>query len=118
MRTSLPFRRGRRAGAVAVAIGAAVAMVVAPAANADQQHHSDKQVIGYFTQWGIYSGFFEKNLVATGDLGHLTELDYAFSNISPDGVCASGDSWADYQRPFAATESVDGQADAAGQALM
>lgn len=124
MRTSLPFRRARRAGAVAfsatIAVGAAIAMVVAPAANADPQHHdgSGKQVIGYFTQWGIYSGNFEKNLVTTGELKHLTELDYAFSNISPAGVCASGDSWADYQRPFAATESVDGQADAAGQALM
>jgi len=98
-------------------------MLVAPAtANAAPAHDpgqgQSRQVIGYFTQWGIYSGFFEKNLIANGEVQHLTELDYAFSNIAPDGTCTSGDSWADFQRPFAATESVTGAADAAGQALM
>jgi chitinase len=92
-------------------------MLVTPA-SAAPDHHPDaghsKQVIGYFTQWGIYSGFFEKNLISSGEVQHLTELDYAFSNVSPDGSCASGDSWADFQRPFAATESVTGVADTAG----
>lgn len=125
MRMSLSFRLGRRGSAVAAAaLSAAIAtaMLVTPASattTADgHQHNSGKQVIGYFTQWGIYSGFFEKNLVSSNDIKHLTELDYAFSNVAPDGTCTSGDSWADYQRPFAATESVNGQADAAGQALM
>ena len=120
-------RRGRRAmtavAAAAVSAAIATAMLVAPAtASAAADHHPDqgssKQVIGYFTQWGIYSGFFEKNLISSGEVKHLTELDYAFSNIAPDGTCTSGDSWADFQRPFAATESVTGQADVAGQALM
>lgn len=82
-----------------------------PAASADQH------VIAYFTQWGIYSGFFEKNLVSNGTAARLTTLDYAFSNISPDLQCTSGDPWADYQRPFAASESVNGQADSYGQTL-
>lgn len=76
-----------------------------------------QRVIAYFTQWGIYSGFFEKNLVSSGTAGRLTTLDYAFSNISPDLQCASGDPWADYQRPFGASESVNGQADSFGQPL-
>jgi len=126
MRTShstLP-RRGRRV-TTTVAVGAAIAaaMLVAPAAaSAAPAHHPEqgqsKQVIGYFTQWGIYSGFFEKNLIASGEVKNLTEIDYAFSNIAPDGTCTSGDTWADFQRPFAATESVTGVADQAGQALL
>jgi chitinase len=77
-----------------------------------------KRVVGYFTQWGIYSGFFEKNLVANGTAAKLTTIDYAFSNISSDLKCSQGDAWADYQRPFAATESVNGQADTSSQNLM
>lgn len=85
--------------------------------TASSADRSGKQVIAYFTQWGIYSGFFEKNLVSSGTAGRLTTLDYAFSNISPDLQCTSGDPWADYQRPFAAGESVNGQADSFGQTL-
>lgn len=121
---------GRRASlavaATAVSAAIATSMLVAPAsASAAVPAHqpaggssAGKQVIGDFTQWGIYSGFFEKNLVTSGEINHLTELDYAFSNIAPDGTCTSGDSWADYQRPFAATESVNGTADTADQALL
>ncbi|MGH6653736.1 MAG: glycoside hydrolase family 18 protein, partial [Actinocrinis sp.] len=76
-----------------------------------------KAVVGFFTQWGIYSGFFEKNLVDDGAAAKLTQINYAFSSVSADGQCTSGDSWADYQRPFAATEAVNGVADAPGQTL-
>jgi chitinase len=94
--------------------GAAIAPT-APAAHGTRD--KSKQVVGYFTQWGIYSGFFEKNLVANGTAAKLTTIDYAFSNISPDLQCSQGDAWADYQRPFAATESVNGQADTGTQNL-
>lgn len=87
------------------------------ATTANQSDHSGQQVIAYFTQWGIYSGFMEKNLVSNGTAGRLTILNYAFSNISSNLQCASGDTWADYQRPFAASESVNGQADSYGQTL-
>ncbi|MGH2479982.1 MAG: glycoside hydrolase family 18 protein, partial [Ktedonobacteraceae bacterium] len=86
----------------------------ARAAAAHPSHvsaNSGKQVVAYFTQWGIYSGFFEKNLVSSGTAARLTTLNYAFSNISPNLQCSQGDVWADYQRPFAANESVNGQAD-------
>ncbi|HLI71427.1 MAG TPA: glycoside hydrolase family 18 protein [Ktedonobacteraceae bacterium] len=88
------------------------------AANPDQH-----VVVAYFTQWSIYSGFLEKDLVANGTAAHLTALDYAFGNISPDLKCyetdqaGQGDPWADYQRPFSASESVNGQADSWGQTL-
>jgi chitinase len=114
---------GRRRLAGIAAAGALLA-ATAPAAHAASAspNHSGgnaggKVAIGYFTQWSIYSGFFEKNLVADGAASKLTEINYAFSSVSADGLCTSGDSWADYQRPFAATESVTGAADVAGQAL-
>ena len=115
----------RRLLVAATATACAAALLAAAPGSAQAQGRnpggsaqSQKQLVGYFTQWGIYSGFFEKNLVTSGEVKHLTELDYAFSNIATDGTCSSGDSWADYQRPFAAGESVTGQADAAGQALL
>lgn len=122
--TSWSGRRASLAVAVtAVSAALATSMLAVPASAsaaspAHQPARSGKQVIGYFTQWGIYSGFFEKNLISSGEIDHLTEIDYAFSNIAPDGTCASGDSWADYQRPFAATESVSGAADTSDQALL
>jgi chitinase len=50
-------------------------------------------------------------------------LNYAFGNVNSEGKCFEvnqagvGDAWADYQRPHPANESVDGVADAPGQAL-
>src|SRR5207245_3120430 len=93
--------------------GRAASTASAASTQAHTQSNSSQRVIAYFTQWGIYSGFFEKNLIASGTGARLTTLDYAFSNISPDLQCVSGDTWADFQRPFAASESVNGQDDMA-----
>ena len=87
------------------------------AQSANASDGSGQHVVAYFTQWGIYSGFFEKNLVTSGTASRLTTINYAFSNISSNLQCSQGDSWADYQRPFAASESVNGQADTWGQTL-
>ena len=79
--------------------------------------------VAYFTQWSIYSGFLEKNLVANGTAAQLSALNYAFGNVSAQLQCyesdqaGQGDPWADYQRPFSASESVNGQADSWGQTL-
>ncbi|MDG4757468.1 glycoside hydrolase family 18 protein [Micromonospora sp. WMMD710] len=80
--------------------------------------------VGYFTQWGIYGRAFPvKKLDTSGAASRLTHLNYAFGNVSEDGRCyvdggpGEGDAWADYQRPVPAEESVDGVADAPGQAL-
>lgn len=90
---------------------AGIASAASRASSGHEEGRPGQQVVAYFTQWGIYSGFFEKNLLANGTAGRLTTLNYAFSNISSDLKCSQGDVWADYQRPFAANESVNGQAD-------
>ncbi|GLZ39044.1 glycosyl hydrolase family 18 protein [Actinokineospora sp. NBRC 105648] len=94
--------------------------------------------IGYFVQWGIYGRqYFVKNLVTTGAAAKLTHLLYAFQNIDPvnltclSGVTksttanpqdpnqgdGSGDSEADYSRPFSAAQSVDGVGDTGWETL-
>jgi chitinase len=71
------------------------------------------RVVGYFTDWGIYDRNFQvKDLETSGAADRLTHLVYAFGAIT-DGKCATADAWADYQKPIAAAQSVDGQADPA-----
>ncbi|GLW93543.1 glycoside hydrolase family 18 protein [Actinokineospora globicatena] len=110
----------------ALLTGAAVAATVAtaPAAQAHQPDHghghgrAEAKVIGYFTQWGIYArNFTIRNLVDNGSAARLTHLNYAFGFLNEQGGCVSADAWADYQKPFAAEQSVDGVADVAGQPL-
>src|SRR6266542_219952 len=74
--------------------------------------------VAYFTQWGIYGRDFMLNDVdASGAAAKLTQINYAFGNVSIDGKCfevnqtGQGDAWADYQRRFTAAESVDGVVD-------
>ena len=105
---------------VAAATVAATALPSAAAQASSGPAHSTgngKVAIGFFTQWSIYSGFLEKNLISDGAASKLTEINYAFSSVSADGLCTSGDSWADYQRPFSADEAVNGAADTSTQAL-
>jgi chitinase len=78
--------------------------------------------VGYFTQWGIYARHFVvKNLHDSGSAGRLTHLNYAFGRVAPsaagDVVCSSGDPWADYQKPFTASEDVNGVREAWGAPL-
>jgi chitinase len=77
-----------------------------------------KRVVGYFAQWGIYSrSYFVKNVVTSGSAAKMTHLNYAFANVTSGYQTASYDAYADYQKTFSATESVDGQADAWNQPL-
>ncbi len=80
--------------------------------------------VGYFLQWSIYGeSFFVKNLVTSGEAADLTQLDYADANVSQQGLCeestaaGEGDTWADYQATFPASETVDGVADTSTQPL-
>ncbi|WP_245931529.1 glycosyl hydrolase family 18 protein [Actinokineospora auranticolor] len=94
--------------------------------------------VGYFVQWGIYGRqYFVKNLVTTGAAAKLTHLLYAFGNIDPTNLTCltgvtksttsnpqdpsqgdgSGDAEADYSRPFAAGQSVDGVGDTGWETL-
>ncbi len=87
-----------------------------------------KQIIGYFTSWGIDQPgrpYRVKEMVESGAAERLTVINYAFANVLPrdDGggdlyvLCEIGDSWADYQRPFTSEESFDGTADMEDQPL-
>jgi chitinase len=82
---------------------------------APHSHRADgKQVVGYFIEWGIYGrNYLVKNIVTSGSADKLTVINYAFGNVAPDAtgqvVCKLGDEWADYQKPWAADQSVTGQ---------
>ena len=79
--------------------------------------------VGYFVQWGIYGRNFKLvNMERSGAAATLTHLNYAFGGITPEGTCtvtAPGisDSFADYTKAFAASESVDGVGDTWDQKL-
>ncbi len=82
-----------------------------------------KEVIGYFTQWGIYGrNFVVKDIVDNGSAEKLTIINYAFANIV-DGECIMTtqtgvmDAYADYQKSFSAAQSVDGVGDVWSQDL-
>ena len=92
-------------------------LILAPAAvaGANTSAAGGKQVVGYFIEWGIYGrNYLVKNIVTSGSAPRLTVINYAFANVAPDAsgqvVCKLGDEWADYQVPWTAEQSVDGQA--------
>lgn len=76
----------------------------------DGRHHVDKKIVGYFTEWGIYSNFFVKNLITSGAAEHLTHINYAFATVQ-DNACGIADPWADFQVPFTADQTVNGKDD-------
>ncbi|WP_164016927.1 glycosyl hydrolase family 18 protein [Pyxidicoccus trucidator] len=54
-----------------------------------------KRIIGYFTAWGIYGRNYH---VSNVPAAKLTHINYAFSNVSADGKCILGDSYADIDK--------------------
>ncbi|HEU4422208.1 MAG TPA: glycoside hydrolase family 18 protein [Pilimelia sp.] len=127
-----PARRGtastaRRLGVAGVAIVTLIAgapgavqaaPAEAPAVTGSGGHGPKLRNVGYFTQWGIYGrAFLVKNLDTSGAAAKLTHINYAFGNVNAEGLCASVDVWADYQKVFTAEESVDGVADNWGEPL-
>src|SRR5215470_18961901 len=117
-------RRRSLAVALAAVVATTAALVGGAAAygSAGQSalRPSVRQV-GYYIQWGVYGrGFYVKNLDTSGEAARLTDLDYAFANVAPEGdavTCQSGDVWADYEQPIAAANSVDGVAGQWGDPL-
>ena len=97
---------------------------VTPTATATGQPATGNHtVVAYFTQWGIYKrNYHVKNMVTSGAAGKINVINYAFGNIV-DGRCIMTtqagvmDGYADYQRSYNATESVDGVADVWDQPL-
>ncbi|GAA3955407.1 chitinase [Amorphoplanes auranticolor] len=89
----------------------------APAPEKPAPAAGGQRVVGYFTDWGVYGRNFQvRKVEASGAAARLTHLVYAFGKVT-DGGCRTGDKWADYEKPFAAADSVDGVADAPGQGL-
>jgi chitinase len=83
-------------------------------ASADDNGRSHTKVVGYYIEWGIYGrNYTVKNVATSGSAAKLDVIDYAFANVAPDSTgnvgCSLADEWADYQKPWAASESVDGQ---------
>jgi chitinase len=88
------------------------------AAPAARSGPSSKQIVAYFTEWGIYGANYDvKNIVTSGTAAKVTVINYAFSNISSSYQCQLADTWADYQKPFTADQAVNGVADSYGQPL-
>jgi chitinase len=101
-----------------VAVVAVATTILAAAPTAAQAGRKSYVKVGYFTQWGIYGRNFQLSKVQnSGAAARLTHLNYAFGNVTADGVCASFDPWADWQTPFSAELSVDGVGDVAGQPI-
>lgn len=66
------------------------------------------RLIGYYASWDVYNRAVFLSQIR-GE--NLTHLNYAFSNISPEGECVLGDIDADTTRFFSGSESVSAQAD-------
>jgi chitinase len=111
----------------ALAIGVAGLPGSADAGVVSPDHWRDNHFkrVGYFTQWGFYSGNHAKRVDTTGQADRLTHINYAFANVGPDGKCfesltappGQSDPWADYEHTTDAANSVDGVADTWGQPL-
>jgi chitinase len=105
-------------GLIALAVSTSAA-----AAPPDDNHGShSKRVVGYFTEWGIYGrNYLVKDVATSGSAERLSVINYAFANVAPDVsgnvVCSLADPWADYQKPWSADQSVDGQAAMGGEIL-
>src|SRR6188508_1909630 len=113
------------AGLIALAAVAAVVPLAAagPSSTAGPAKKPKAgQVVGYFIEWGIYGrGYYVKDVETSGSADELSVINYAFGNVAPDGngnvTCQLADTWADYQRPVGASESVTGEADGPDQVL-
>jgi chitinase len=69
---------------------------------------SDARLIGYYASWDVYN---RSVFLSQIEAGRLTHVNYAFSNISPDGECTHYDIDADTIRFFGENRSVNGKAD-------
>ncbi len=94
--------------------------------------------IAYFDQWGIYGNAYYPSTIATsGAAAQLTTIIYDFENIDPNNLTCfetvkasdssnesdpnagdgAGDAYADYQKSYDASTSVDGTTDAWSQPI-
>ncbi len=67
-------------------------------------------LVGYFPQWGVYQGYYVRNLVQSGGAGLLDQINYAQGFVT-GGRCSVADPNADLNLAFTAANSADGTAD-------
>ena len=72
------------------------------------------RVVAYFGQWGVYDHFFVKNLVSSGAIQQLDQINYAQGFVT-NGHCSVADPNADLNMTFSAADSVTGIADTPAQ---
>ena len=72
--------------------------------------HPRPLLVGYFPQWGVYNQYFVKNLIISGAVGLLDQMDYS-QGVIADNRCAVGDPNADLNLVYGAADSIDGKAD-------
>ncbi len=124
-------------GGLGVAAGQSAAV---PAATTAPAVSSGGITVAYYDQWSIYANaYYLHNLDASGAADHLNYLIYDFENIDPANLTCfeaskasdpdpagendpnagdgAEDQFADYQKEFDATTSVDGTADVFNQPL-
>nr|WP_184978780.1 glycoside hydrolase family 18 protein [Sphaerisporangium rubeum] len=111
-----PFLHLLTAAVLAAGLGAVAVPAQASAGPSDGGDRFKR--VAYFIQWGIYGrNYHVRDMDVSGAAKKLTHVNYAFGNVGAEGTCVSFDAWADWQRPVPAEQSVDGVADAPGQAL-
>lgn len=102
------------AGAGTAAAGehhAAAAATKATSTQAGTKTAAGSKVVGYYADWDVYQRNYQvKNIQTSGSADKLTHINYAFGNVT-GGKCAIGDAYADYQKTYDASSSVDGTAD-------
>ena len=84
-------------------------MACSPALRSTQAVPRAK-VVAYFGQWGVYDHFFVRNLINSGAIQQLDQINYAQGFVT-GGHCSIADPNADLQMVFSAADSVTGNAD-------
>ena len=64
---------------------------------------SDKRVVAYFEEWGIYQRDF---LVSDINVGELTHINYSFFDVTANGDVQLFDSWAATDKRFGVSDQV------------
>ena len=90
---------GSSSGSQATAVDDPGAVVNDAAASS----RSDRRIVGYFEEWGIYSRDF---LVQHIQVDDLTHVNYSFFDVRANGELEVFDDWAATQKRFTADEQV------------
>ena len=99
--------RRKRIPLAVAALTLSLTSIAAPAATAAP---AQSKVMAYFADWDVYArNYHVKDIETSGSAAKLTHINYAFGNVV-GGKCAVGDSWADFDQPYDAAGSVNGQA--------